>query len=308
MTITPISTIQHLPANAVLECIEGTITKVYPDISKGTSQYGDWSIQKGTFRGTDGVEIPMKFCDMVPIGNDWCGHAMRISKAADPKAKSLKVDEYQGKKSIKIDKSAMIEWNPPGMAAPGPAQGPPQQQHAPQGPSGPPQHQQNAQAPQGPPAQRQPQQSAPQQSAPPQRKEIFGATVGMAIKLAGDFMIADLGNWPVPGSPDFSACLYEIASDIVRVSQRMESGTLAKSPSVRLEKSKAQETATRGNTYVEPDYSQAPPPNSRESGQTDTAAGRYGPQGEQAQYQPERPAAFQSGGSMPGIEDDEIPF
>ena len=131
---------------------------------------------------------------------------------------------------------------------------------------------------------------------------INGQTVGMAVKMAGDILMRSVFPIEYFQSRAFSQDLHEMASDIIRVSARLQDGHLAASVA-RREKDKA--PAARPD--IEPDYSQLPPPNSRESGQTDTAAGRYGPQGEQAQYQPERPAAFPSGGSLP-MDDDEIPF
>lgn len=69
------------------------------------------------------------------------------------------------------------------------------------------------------------QQSAPAANAAPM--VIDGQTIGMALKLAGDFMISH-------GLPLDSQTLHEYASDIIRVSAALKKGKIAPKPSERM--------------------------------------------------------------------------
>lgn len=117
---------------------------------------------------------------------------------------------------------------------------------------------------------------------------IHGATVGMAVKLAGDIIL----GWGPPStywqSRQFSVDLHEIASDIIRVSKVLEDGKLAASAARR---EQTQKLPARPD--IVPDHSHDPPQNERERMQN------QGP--------PPQPA-FPSGSSLPQDTDDEIPF
>lgn len=81
----------------------------------------------------------------------------------------------------------------------------------------------NTGVPQGHPA-RQNAQAAPaataRPAAPPAKTTHFGATVGMCVKAAVDYCIAE----GIAFDPNV---IYERASDLVRVAERMEGGSLA---------------------------------------------------------------------------------
>lgn len=114
---------------------------------------------------------------------------------------------------------------------------------------------------------------------------LNGQMVGMAIGKAVELMMHY--GVPDPFAVGFTQDLYRLASDIVRVSQKMQDGHLAPSPSARAERAAAKLAAEAKQTKVEPDYEHQPPPNSQQSGQMQQAF---------------------KGGSLPGEEDDEIPF
>lgn len=313
MNIIPIGQLQWQAAGNKLEAIEGTITKVFAEYKQ--SQPGEanpWSFQNAEFRGTDGQSIRLKFKNFAFVTPDWQNVPVRFVASTDPRAKGIVVDEHNGKKSLVVNSSTCeIVWNPAdfGQGAPPPqqqqrAQGPPPGAHGPpqQGPP-PQQHQQRAQGP--PPTQHQapPQQQPrqPEQPRQPAHVPIHGATVGMAIKIAVDVLEADRQNMPgiVPGTPEWQAELYRLASDVCRVAMRLESGRLAPSAADRQKRdtppttpanTKPAATPQDRDHHTEPDYSQAPPPNAAESGQ--------GP----------RQPAFPSGGHSPGVDDDDIPF
>ncbi len=319
--ITPINQIQYLSAGAKLDAVEGVLTAIYEDVKRGDNAHGPWSIQKAKLKGPDGHEIELKFMNMETVGANCKGIAVRFSKGSDPKAKSISVEEYKGKKNLAINGTAVWDWRPAdyGTTTAGGShaqQGPPPQQgYQPgyqQGP--PPQHQ-------GPPPQQQTQRNAPppqhnppppqtqRQANPPPRREderipIHGATCGMALKAALDLAIANPTRWPDVHSQDFLMELYQKASDFVRISQRMESGILAKPLKDRLAKA-GQTAPPSGEGHVEPDYSHEPPLNARERAEAERrAAGQYQPpHDDDRHYEPDpehsRPAP---------MEDDNIPF
>lgn len=300
MNPTPIAAVQYLAHNSVIEAITGTITKLYPDRKEsppGTER--PWSFQRGSFRGADGHEIGIKFTDMPLLGQDWVGTPVAFMKGDDPKCKSIVVDEYNNKKTIKINPTVKTTWNPVGFVA-APAPGPPPPT-APAGPQGPAPSQHSA-----PPRQSPPGQSYAPPAPPPQTNRtgpmpIQGQTVGMAIKLAGDIMIAEgLEHSPGPGTAEFSKRLYQIASDIIRVSERLGNGQLAPGPSDRAKRQPA--PAPPMKPPYEPDYEHQPPMNAAQRAAAENAANGYPPE-----HSHDRQPAFPSGGNVP-MEDDDIPF
>lgn len=339
----PISLVQYQAAGAKLEAIEGVLTQIYTDVKSGTNDHGPWSFQKGKIKGPDGHEIGIKFHNMDFVEQNAKGHPVRFIASTDGKAKSITVEEYQGKKTVTVNGTAEWQWNPPdygtnlpnGMSAgnQSPRQGPPQQQHH-QQQQPPTQYRQTAQGPppqqqQRPPQQQPPQQQQRAQGPPPAQQQrphqpmpIQGATVGMAVKLAGDIILGEASRMDGMNfenyfsTPQFSLDLYTLASDIIRVSEFIGAGNLAESAKARARKApkpdpKPQPPAEERR--IEPDYSHQPPPNEaeraaaerraagaapREEQYTDSASGRYGGA---------PPSAFPSG-DIGGVDDDEIPF
>lgn len=314
MTPTPVNAIQYLAPGSKIECVEGTLVKLFTDRKEGVANVNGeakpWSFQNGTFRGTDGMEIKIKFDSFDLLGQEIVGKPVRFITSSDPKAKSISVDEYQGKKSIQIRPSATWEWLS-GQAAPQHQQAPqPQQQYGPPpGAYAPPPQNQGPPRQAPPPSYQQHQQQAPRPAPPAQSgpMPILGATVGMAVKLAGDFMIKDYWEQTSgPGTPDFAKKLYQIASDIIRVSELLQQGRLAKTATERLRgPAPAPAPAPPTQQHVEPDYEHMPPPNAAERAAAANRANGY-PEDYNPEHHGDGP---QYGGSRPALmEDSEIPF
>ena len=105
MNPTPFSVIkQHLADGAVLECIEGKITKLFPRKS-GTGEHGEWSFQNGEMSDAAGdlIEIKWKGCEDVP--GSWKGKTVRVYSHKGEKGRTGLYafdDEYQGKTTRKV--------------------------------------------------------------------------------------------------------------------------------------------------------------------------------------------------------------
>lgn len=331
MNIIPIAAVQYQAPGNKLEAIEGCITKVWPE--RKESQPGEqnpWSFQSAEFRGLDGQTIRIKFKNFPPVGNDWCGHPVRFVASTDPRAKGIVVEEHNGKKSLILNRPTVEEdWNvdfqapaasagPPATqtqnraAGPPGAHGPPQSYHGqghgpdnrpPQRQQGPPPSQHSGPPRQGPPAQSQ---QGPPQGQRPATMPVHGQTVGMAVNNA----VKIITGWDVPpvyfSTSAFSLDVYTIASDLIRVAAMLEKGKLAtpakdRKPADQPEMRPAA-TPKDQDQYIEPDHSHDPPPNSRESHQREDHPPQDGP------HHSERQSAFPSGGSQPGMDDDDIPF
>ncbi len=237
--ITPIGQVNTMPKDAKVPAIEGTITRIYPDPKIGSN----YRFESVVFKGSDGQECKVKFSSFEPLTPAWVGVPVRLSG-------NLTVDEFQGKRTVMIPKGASLEWNPPGYGSQPPAQnyGPPASQYAPPQQQGPPppsygppsdryQNQQQAPAPtphHGAPA------SLPEQTGP---KPILGQTVGMAVKCAVDLLSRDVFPAGYLQSPDFSRDLFNLASDILRVSHKLETGHLAHTVLTRNAPAPAQQQA-----------------------------------------------------------------
>jgi len=160
-------------------------------------------------------------------------------------------EDFKGKPQIKMGKTAMCQIigsgrmsNPPGGQAPPPQQ----QQQPPQGYAPP------AQGYQPPPQQQQ----APPAASQAQRV-AYGPAVGNAIEIAARAIVT--AGLAVPGTPKFASLLFEVGSDVLRISEFMEGGKLAPLATERSTNPPAQAQAPPGRvTAFVPPPAQAPPP------------------------------------------------
>lgn len=101
-----IKTIQTCAKGMTIDRVVGIVTKVGKKNS-GTGQYGDWSIQPITLKDETGeIGIALNNQTFEPKIGD------KISISAIPSEKhgltGIKVDEYEGKKQLRVTKTAVI--------------------------------------------------------------------------------------------------------------------------------------------------------------------------------------------------------
>ena len=197
-----ISAILELDPGIVVPTLSGRITKVFPAKS-GQGQHGPWTLVPCKLQDSTG-EIEVKFWSptFTPAG----GQNLTISAFRNQKNNQLGGVVYDAKqgqdrggnpvtyKSVAVSASAIVQVDGAGAA---PASGPA-----------------NAQK--------------PTQARP--NPTPLGQTVGMALKLAGDIWIQTQSSAGVPYNQDALASIESIATDILRLSARLEKLDLSAPP------------------------------------------------------------------------------
>jgi len=248
MTITPLSALAMLPAGTNLECIEIQLTKV----DDAPSAFGQGTKQGSFATDAGGAKATVQWIDFDPLDRAWVGPWMQVVSYKNGKGDftGIEVDEYQGKKRIRIrgndqhgNPRVQINWLPGLPAAPAPAAAPPARQ-------GPPAHRNDIvydthpqQAQQrllnppprqsGPPPQAaRPPQPPAQPSRPPVPAGPHGATVGMAVKEAFTALIKGVRPEAITDEVRnrvFWQDVHQCASEILHVCKALESGDIAPS-------------------------------------------------------------------------------
>lgn len=217
MTPTTISAIAGLRTGVTLDCIRGTFTKIYTDVKSGDNANGPWSFQNATFKDLNGDTIKVKFKNQDTVPQSWAGKLVEVVTVGGAKAKGIEVSEYNEKKELLLHPTVEFNW----------IQGDARQET--RRPDPPDDRQSHREAP----AQRQEPESrqTQRQEPPPGNVPIHGATVGMALNQASRILtesVAQPDRLNYFLSPKYLEDLWAVASGIVRVSQHMERGNLAK--------------------------------------------------------------------------------
>lgn len=263
MILTTIGLIGQLPNGTHLEQINAKITAIR-DPKSGESTYGPWSMQNVELIDATG-KITAVLKNQPPLATGWQGFTATWTATKDGKGKlaGIVVDDNDYKGTV----TRRLLIHPEAIMEQAPDAGPTQAQQ---------QYQQQAPAPQQYASPKQvPQQQAQSQAQPPAAQPrqpqaraigIHGATVGMAINNAVHICRDLFKDDPHAFTGEhFPKSLWLIASDIVRVSQRMESGHLASSPAERIAKGQAAAQQAQPQQQPQPqapseDFDAAMPP------------------------------------------------
>lgn len=223
-TPTPLSSITQLGVGCQIAATRFIIRSIVKTFNSKPDSPKVWhahicSVEDNGFR----CEVKFWNRDIGEIKN-LIGHQIEVEASESKgKVRGLEITEDNRQNiQLSISENCSISWIDGGQnQAPRQQQQQPQQQRYPSGNQG--GYQQQAPRPQ------QPQQgSQGSRSQPP--KTILGITVGMAIKEACTFISnstppEDLAEFL--NTPEFSRDLHRIASDIIRISQLLESNQLA---------------------------------------------------------------------------------
>lgn len=231
-----------LSKGSTIDGIEGLYVENVKDQTSGQSQDGKPWTRQALEVSQDGLRGWMSVFDFPDISH-LRGHTINIESTvgSNKKVHGVTIDVYQNKGKLKLSNSALIddhaEQNPPEKQAhnleahgvggvynrqeAAPARNQPQRPS--QGRQSSPERQQTQPAP------RQETSQPRQQSQTTVKKPIHGATVGMAINQAVGIIkeTADGSLEEYYLTHDFSRDVWLIASDIVRISNHMETGHLA---------------------------------------------------------------------------------
>lgn len=236
-----LATALGLSKGSTIDGLEGLYVENVKDQTHGQSQDGKpWTCQALEV-SQDGTRAWMSVFDFPDISH-LRGHTINIESTigSNKKVYGVTIDVYKGAGKLKLSNSALIDdttdqLQPDKQAHNLEAHGVGGVYNRPEAAPARQQAQRPSQGRQSAPD-RQQTQPARQQQSPQQRqqaqttvkKPIHGATVGMSLNQANIILLkTHEGEQGYFGSPVYSADLFELASDIVRVSQYMESGHLA---------------------------------------------------------------------------------
>lgn len=228
--VTPLSQVYQLGTGCSIAATRFVITGIVKTFNSKPGSPKVWtahicSVEDNGFKG----EVKFWNRDIGEI-NNLIGQQIEVEASEyKGKAKGLEVGEDNRQNpQLSISESCSISWIDGGQNSAPRNQPPQRQQQAPQR-----QYQQPSQRQQQPQQgyQQQAPQQRQQQSAQRQQLTVPGITVGMAINNAVNLISKnaefqdEYHNYLK--SPEFSRDVYEIASDIIRISRMLEAGNTA---------------------------------------------------------------------------------
>lgn len=223
--VVKLSDIATMDDDDVIKAVKGTLTKLYPRKS-GVGDNGPWSFESGEL--SDGkTSVKITFKDREALPKEMKGRQIYILAYHGEKGWSgvkKKTDDYKPENPVPmiwVTKTAEVTLVEGGAPAKEQDAGGDDGDVAPKTKAGNPTYQQKPT-----PA-----------NITGHNTPVFGGTVGMAIK-EGVAWVRELGA--SPNDPAAFKQIYEIASDLIRISRKLESGELA--PNTK-----------KGKSHAEPD-------------------------------------------------------